>query len=209
MSILVLGGRGKTSIRIAALLAEAEVPFVLGSRSKSSSCPYEQIQFNWFDQSSWDSIFETTNPPTKAVYLVAPPVMDPVPPMQAFIENARHHGVSRFVLLSAAVIEAGGPAYGKVHQYLIDSGLEYAVLRPTWFMENSSEQQHLPTIKNESKLYSATQDGKIPWVSAEDIAAVGFHSLIDETPHNTDHIILGPELLSYDDVSKRREPQVS
>jgi hypothetical protein len=37
-------------------------------------------------------------------------------------------------------------------------------------------------------------------VSADDIAAVGFHALTDETLQKRDFVILGPELLSYDDV---------
>lgn len=41
----------------------------------------------------------------------------------------------------------------------------------------------------------------MPFVSAEDIAAVAFHALTDATPHNTDHLILGPELFSYDEVA--------
>lgn len=67
--------------------------------------------------------------------------------------------------------------------------------------ENFSESIAHIAIKNEGKIYSATQDGKIPFVSAEDIAAVAYRALVDEKPHNTDHVILGPELLSYDDVS--------
>ena len=54
--------------------------------------------------------------------------------------------------------------------------------------------------KESLKMYSATGEGKIPWVSTHDIAAVAFRALVDEKPHNTDYIILGPELLSYADV---------
>ncbi len=80
-------------------------------------------------------------------------------------------------------------------------GFEYAVLRPTWFMENFSEQQHLRTIKEEGRVYSAAGEGKIPWVSVEDIAEVGFRALVDQPSMDKDPVILGPELLSYDDVS--------
>lgn len=55
-------------------------------------------------------------------------------------------------------------------------------------------------IKDESKIYSAAGDGRIPFVSVDDVARVGFHALTDEKPNNTDYILLGPELLSYDQV---------
>lgn len=68
--------------------------------------------------------------------------------------------------------------------------------------ENFSELQHRGSIAADNKIYSAAQDGKIPFVSAEDIAAVASRALTDPVPHNTDHVILGPELLTYDDVGE-------
>jgi festuclavine dehydrogenase len=60
--------------------------------------------------------------------------MDVFPPMKAFIDFARPKGIKRFVLLSASVFKAGGPAMEQVHQYLIDLGVDYTMLRPSWFM---------------------------------------------------------------------------
>lgn len=68
-------------------------------------------------------------------------------------------------------------------------------------MQNFSEALHLGPIRDEGKFYSATNDAKIPLVSAEDIARVARRLLIDQKPHNTDYVVLGPQLLSYDDVS--------
>lgn len=59
---------------------------------------------------------------------------------------------------------------------------------------------HLRAIKEESKIYSATGEGRIPWVSADDIAAVAVRALTDAEPPNTEYMVLGPELLSYDEV---------
>jgi festuclavine dehydrogenase len=61
----------------------------------------------------------------------------------------------------------------------------------------------LYTICNEDKIITATGNGKVPFVSADDIAAIGYRALTDEVPHNTDHLILGPDLLSYGDVCSR------
>ena len=52
------------------------------------------------------------------------------------------------------------------------------------------------------EIYSSTGEGKIPWVSTKDIGAVAYRALTDKVSHDTDHVILGPELLSYGDVSK-------
>jgi len=122
--------------------------------------------------------------------------------MKAFIDLAVEEGVTRFVLLSASLLEVGdGPMLSQVSKYISSIGIEWAVLRPTWFMEDFSEMQHMPTIRDEDKIVTATGDGKVPFVASDDIAAVAFRALTDEVPHNTDHLIFGPELLSYDEVA--------
>lgn len=69
-------------------------------------------------------------------------------------------------------------------------------------IENFSEEGHRFTIKGEGKICTACDDGKIPFVSATDIAAVAFRALTDEKSHNTDHRVLGPELLTHDQVCR-------
>jgi len=68
-------------------------------------------------------------------------------------------------------------------------------------IENFSEEEHMLSVRDEDRIITATGEGKVPFVSADDIAAVAFHALTDEVPHNADHLILGPELWSYDEVS--------
>ncbi|KAK1755036.1 hypothetical protein QBC47DRAFT_323651 [Echria macrotheca] len=117
----------------------------------------------------------------------------------------------RFVLQSESGVEsgveAGGPALGKVHAYLRELGtrgeVEWAVLRPTWFQQTLAERQnYVRSIRDESRLYSATGGGKIPWVSVEDLAAVAVQMLTRPDAPNTEFVVLGPELLSYDHVAR-------
>ncbi|PQE31063.1 agroclavine dehydrogenase protein [Rutstroemia sp. NJR-2017a WRK4] len=203
-TILLLGGTGKVASRIAALLHASSYPTLLAHRSSAplSSLPdVPACKFDWTDASTYSNPFQQVQN-IQAVFLVAPPVMDMLPPMKDFIDLAVEKGVKRFVLLSASLLPAGGPAMGMVHEYLSSLKLDYAVLRPTWFMENFSEQHHRVTIRDTNSITSATGNGKVPFVSADDIAAVGFHALTDETLQERDLVILGPEALSYDDVAE-------
>lgn len=59
---------------------------------------------------------------------------------------------------------------------------------------------HLHDIKENNTIITASADGKLGFVSADDIADLTFEALTDAKSHNTDHILTGPELLSYDDV---------
>lgn len=67
-------------------------------------------------------------------------------------------------------------------------------------LENLIEPGLIYTIGKMSKIFTACGDGKIPFISADDIAAMAFHALTDEKSHNCDYRVLGPELLTYDDV---------
>ncbi|KAM3077553.1 hypothetical protein ACMFMG_006890 [Clarireedia jacksonii] len=203
-TVLLLGGTGKVASRTAALLHASSYPSLLAHRSGaplSSLADVPACKFDWTDASTYSNPFQQVQD-IQAVFLVAPPIVDMFPPMKGFIDLAVERGVKRFVLLSASSLPAGGPAMGMVHEHLSSLKLDYAVLRPTWFMENFSEQHHRATIRDTSSITSATGNGKVPFVSADDIAAVGFHALTDENLQRRDLVILGPELLSYDDVAE-------
>ena len=75
------------------------------------------------------------------------------------------------------------------------------MLRPTWFMQNFSEQQHLPSIRDEGTIYTAAGDGRVPFVHAADIAAVAVAVLRGQAPGNRDYLLTGPQALSYDEVA--------
>jgi uncharacterized protein YbjT (DUF2867 family) len=68
------------------------------------------------------------------------------------------------------------------------------------FLENFLDDGRRPEIARNSVIYSATGNGRIPWISADDIAEVAFRALTDEKSHNTDHVLIGKEMMSYDEV---------
>jgi hypothetical protein len=61
--------------------------------------------------------------------------------------------------------------------------------------------QFYASIRDHNEIPTTAGDGRVPLVSADDIAKVAFEALVDKKSHNTDHIIVGPELLTYDEVS--------
>lgn len=132
MSILVTGGRGKTASRLSSLLHEAQVPFMVASRSKDVSSPYQQVHFDWSDEASYQKVFENT--PIKAVYLLPTALGDMVDRAKIFIDVGKAHGVKRFVTMSSSGQEPGSPMHGQIHEYVMKTGLEWTVLRPSWFM---------------------------------------------------------------------------
>lgn len=200
--ILLTGGQGKTSSRIAQLLQSQDYLVRRAGRSVSrlgDEQVGEHVPFDWFDDSNHDDLLQDVH----AVYLVAPASMHPEEVMIPFIRRALDASVRRFVLLSSASIPEDGPVFGPVHRYLREHAPEWAVLRPSYFMQNFTDPRHGHghSLRHSGNIYTAAGDGRIGFVDADDIAAVGFHALTDQEPPNREFIITGPESLTYDDVA--------
>ena len=134
MTILLTGGTGKTSLRLASLLHSSSIPVLLTSRrGPSGSSSYPTVRFDWNDSTTWSNPFSAAQD-ISAVYLLSGELSDPAPILNAFIDFAMSKGVKRFVVCSGSSCEYGGPFHGKIWQKLDQSGVEYAVLRPSWFM---------------------------------------------------------------------------
>ncbi|WP_337916452.1 NmrA family NAD(P)-binding protein [Paenibacillus sp. 23TSA30-6] len=185
---------------MAARLTQLQHPVRLAGRSNSTNLPgSDHIHFDWYDESTHTK--ELTN--VDKIYLVVPVLdVNPAKVMIPFIEKAIHEGVKRFVLLGSASVPADGPVFGSVHQALSNLAPEWTVLQPSYFMQNFTEGQHVSTIKNTGTIYSATGEGRVGFVSADDIAEVGVRALIDDKPHNTAHVITGPHSLTYGEAAQ-------
>jgi ergot alkaloid biosynthesis protein len=192
--VVVTGGTGKTGRRLVSRLGESGVACRVAARGMHPDDP-----FDWTQPGTWARTLEGVT----AAYLVAPALQQDVAPIMIdFLELALKRGVSRFVLLSASLLPAGGPAMGQVHLWLEQNAAQWAVLRPSWFMENFSEGHHLRSIREEGRIYSATESGRVPFISAEDIAAVAQAALTCETSFNSDFVLTGGEPISYDEAAR-------
>ena len=92
---------------------------------------------------------------------------------------------------------------GQVHQWLQDNAPEWTVLRPSWFMQNFSEGQHLASIRDDDRIYSAAGDGRVPFISADDIAAAATAALTREVSYNSDFVLTSSKPITYDEVAQR------
>src|ERR1035437_1944001 len=151
--ILVTGGSGKTGRRVAARIGTNQAR--IASRHPGS----EGVYFDWTEPQTVEAALANV----RAICLVAPPrdcVQLEV--MRPFLRRALTQGVKRFVLLGACLLPEGGALMGAVHAFLHQEAPEWAVLRPSWFMQNFTEGVHFPTIRDEDAIYSATKTVELP-----------------------------------------------
>lgn len=185
MTVLVVGHRGQTGRAIAEGLQRASVS-VRGASAR--------------ELANHDAVLRNV----RAVYMIAPP-LDSAPErtMCPFIDRALMAGVNRFVLLGSSAIEEDEPGLGRVHRHLRDRAPEWAVLRPSWFMQNFVNPQHVhaQSLAAGEPMITATGRGKIAFIDAGDIARTAVRLLIDTRIRNADYVLTGPEALAFDDVA--------
>ncbi|MFJ8039473.1 NAD(P)H-binding protein [Kitasatospora sp. NPDC096147] len=198
-AVLVTGATGTTGRRVSAGLAAEGHRVTAAGRAASPVAGARAVTFDWHRPATWAGALDGAD----RVYLV-PPVGDAEPAgvMLPFLRLAREHGVHRAVLLGSSAIPAGGPAVGRVHAELPGLFPEWAVLRPSWFMQNfTGSMPHARSIREEGVIRTATGSGRVGFVDADDIAAVAVRALTDRTVPGTDLVLTGPRALGYDEVA--------
>ncbi|WP_395298171.1 NAD(P)H-binding protein [Kitasatospora hibisci] len=196
---LVVGATGTTGRRTAAGLVAAGCRVRAAGRSATPLPGTEPVRFDWYDPATHAGALDGAD----RVYLV-PPVGDPDPAavMLPFLRRARAAGVRRAVLLSSSAVPEGGPAVGRVHAALPGLFDAWAVLRPSWFMQNfTGTHTHAEGIRSHGTILTAAGDGRIGFVDAEDIAAVAVRALLDGRAPDTDLVLTGPQALSHDEIA--------
>ncbi|KAJ7836012.1 hypothetical protein B0H13DRAFT_2423519 [Mycena leptocephala] len=192
MSILVTGSTGKTGRCIVHLLRNSAVITVSRQPRQHSA------RFDWEDRATYILPFEAAQD-IVAVHLIIPAHIPPNYVCE-FIDLAVSKGVKRFVLMSGSLDLPGDPIQGPIRAHLRDSGVPFCILRPSRFFEYFSDMPE--SIRDDDKIVTATGTASIGFVSCEDIAQVAVDCLLAETPHCAEHIIVGPDLLSFDEVAE-------
>ena len=186
---LVVGGTGKTGRRVVERLVGRGVKTRIGSRSAD-------IPFDWNDQATWDAALAGV----RAAYITyAPDLAIPgaTEAVQAFVSKAVAHGVQRLVLLSGRG-EEEAQACERIVQ---NSGVEWTVVRSSWFAQNFSEGEFLGMVLDGAITLPAT-DVAEPFVDINDIADVVAAALIEEGHAGEIYEVTGPRMLTFADVAR-------
>lgn len=181
---LVLGGTGKTGRRVAARLRERRMPIRIACRSSTPA-------FDWKEPSTWEPVLEGV----KAAYVAyAPDLAIPgaADEIRAFVQQAAALGVERLVLLSGRG-EEEAQACERVIQH---TGVEWTVVRSSWFMQNFSEGEFLGMVMDGAITLPAA-DVPEPFVDVNDIADIAVAALTEEGHASQIYEVTGPRMLTF------------
>jgi uncharacterized protein YbjT (DUF2867 family) len=181
---LVLGGTGKTGRRVAERLRSRGWPVRIGSR-------FAEVPFDWNQPTTWNDALANVSQAYVSYYPdVAVPGTANV--IRSFTEVAISRGVRRIVLLSGR----GEPEAERCEQVVQASGVEWAIVRASWFNQNFSEGHFFEPILEGELALPAGAIGE-PFVDADDIAEVAAASLIDDRHAGEVYEVTGPRLWTF------------
>lgn len=116
------------------------------------------------------------------------------------IRAAMSAGVDRVVKLSALgatdhSLSVIGLWHYNVERELRDSGLGWTILRPHHFMQNLLDSTVFDP--EAGRVYSASGEGRIPFIDTRDIAAAASEVLTGDGHEGSTYALTGPEAISY------------
>ncbi|RPD43332.1 NmrA family transcriptional regulator [Chitinophaga barathri] len=182
--IFVIGGNGKTGRRVVTRLTDLGWPVTIGSRSSSPA-------FDWHDANTWTPALKGMN----AVYITYQPdvaVPGATDAIKKLTEVAVKAGVKKLVLLSGR----GEAEAQECEQIVIGSGLDWTVVRASWFCQNFSEGSFYDPIMA-GHVALPVGDVKEPFIDIDDIADVVTAALTEEGHNGKIYEVTGPVMLTF------------
>jgi uncharacterized protein YbjT (DUF2867 family) len=186
---LVVGGTGKTGRRVAERLQAGGAATRIASRSSNPA-------FDWNDASTWNAVLEGV---TAAYISYAPDLAIPgaTDSIRRFVDQAVAQGVKRLVLLSGRG-EAEAQACERIIQ---QAGVEWTVVRASWFMQNFSEGEFLGMVLDGAITLPAG-DVPEPFIDINDIADVAVAALTEEGHAGEIYEVTGPRTLTFTELAR-------
>ncbi len=186
--ILVLGGKGKTGRRVAERLTKLGKAIRIGSRS-------EKPPFDWENPQTWTGALDGMN----AVYITFQPdlaVPSALEAIEGFTSRAVKNGIKKMVLLSGR----GEKEAQVCEQVVMNAGVDWTIVRASWFNQNFSESFFLdPILAGHVALPRG--EALEPFVDADDIADVVVESLLHDKHVGKTYELTGPRLLTFEQVT--------
>jgi uncharacterized protein YbjT (DUF2867 family) len=199
MKILVTTPNGKVGSEVVKQLVAHGVPVRAGvhnMKHASSLQGAEIVHFDFADEASVKRALEAVG----AMYLAVPSTMAAELPKRV-IDLAKAAGIKRVVQLSAMGVENSDTPLRQIEQHLESSGLEYTILRSTWFFQNFNAGQR-EYIRQANAIIEPSGDGRTAFIDTRDIAAVAVKALTEHGHHGKAYELTGSRALSRAEVAE-------
>ncbi len=186
-NILVIGGTGKTGRRVAENLTQ------LGHTVRVAGRKTNPV-FDWENLETYDAALKDMDRAYIVYYpdLAVPGSRDAI---TALTKKALEAGLEKVVLLSGK----GETEAEACEEIVANSGLNYTLVRASWFNQNFSEGAFLEFVLN-GTVALPMPEAKIPFVDADDIADVVSKVIMDDSYNQQTITVTGPQKRTFKEV---------
>lgn len=186
-TVLVLGANGKTGSRVFQRLSDLQWPVRAGSRSAIPA-------FNWENPGTWEAALKDI----QSVYVSYHPDLalpGTVAVIKEFTAAAVKNGIKNIVLLSGR----GEPEAQACEKIVMASGIDWTIIRSSWFLQNFSEGNFLePILAGHVALPAG--DIAEPFIDIDDIAEIAVAALTTNGHTGKLYEVTGLRSLTFKEV---------
>jgi uncharacterized protein YbjT (DUF2867 family) len=186
-NILVIGGNGKTGRRVAENLTQlGHNVRVVGRKTNPA--------FDWENTDTYDAALKDMDRAYIVYYpdLAVPGSRDAI---STLTKKALEAGLEKVVLLSGK----GETEAEACEEIVANSGLNYTLVRASWFNQNFSEGAFLEFILN-GVVALPMPEARIPFVDVNDIADVVSKAILDDSYNGQTITVTGPQKRTFKEV---------
>jgi len=193
---LIIGASGNVGSKIANILkSKGEKVALATSKTPENE---DQVYLNLFTKEGLEKAFENVD---RAFLLSPPGYANQYEILKPIIELAKKYQLKKVVLMTAMGADANDEApMRKAEIDLENSGLNYNIIRPNWFMQNFNT-FWIQGILTQQKILLPVGKAKGSFIDARDIADSAAELLFNDKWNNKAFNLTGSKALDHDEVA--------
>lgn len=196
--ILVVGASGSVGSEVVRQL-RVQGQTVRATTGKRAAAGGDTV---FVDLASGEGVAQAFSGVQRAFMLSPAGYADQYAVLAPLVAAAREHGVRKVVMMTAFGVDANPDApLRRAELALEQSGLDWNVIRPNWFMQNfNTFWQH--GIVNENRIALPAGDAATSFIDTRDIGAVAAKLLLTDEHSGRAYNLTGPEALTHAQVAQ-------
>lgn len=199
---LITGVSGNVGKSVKEYFEVQAIDYIIGVRNpkKVVQTPYSSVRYLDFEKpESYSNALDGI----EVLFLVRPPQLTDIPKIFIpFVDACKISSVKHIVFLSLLGVEKNPfPPHHKIEKVIIQSGLDYTFIRPSFFMQNLID-PHAEDIRDRNDIFIPSGNAKISFIDTRDIGEIIALCMVDEKHRNNKYSITGPEAITYYEVAK-------
>lgn len=208
--VLVVGATGTVGSGIVKLLKEQGYQVRSTTSKVVNSSNKDTVQINL---ATGEGIKEAMEGITRAFFISPPAYSDQYLILAPLVQEAKRVGLKKVVLMTALGADADETSpFRRVEVELEQSGLNYNIVRPNWFLQNFNT-FWIQGILEQGKILLPAGNAKTSFIDTRDISAVAAKLLVTNEHNNKAFNLTGPESLDHNEVasaiSKKTQKAIS